>query len=203
MLAAPGSSELRVVGPTWELRDLGTGSEGKGPVGGAIEGRDGRGSELADMVMGWRVCTSATAGGRGAGAAVVGPTGFVFAGGLCRCAHVRRGPPATRRGFARYAGRRVRRGQAGPWAREASAKAMQRRRVVAVEAGGGALADLGTSWARPRGQRLSASLRVRSAGSVLAWWGKRSGDEMDGRIPWDSWQVQVLVQGPDEGTTDR
>jgi len=90
---------------------------------------------------------------------------------------------------------RVRRGQAGPWAREASAKAVQRRRVVAVEAG--------TSWARPRGQRLSASLRVRSAGSVLAWWGKRSGDEMDGRIPWDSGQVQVLVQGPDEGTTDR
>lgn len=35
-----------------ELLDFGTGSEGKGPVGGAIEGRDGRGSELADMVNG-------------------------------------------------------------------------------------------------------------------------------------------------------
>lgn len=49
-MAGLGSSELRVVGPTFELRDLGTGSEGSGPVGGAIEGREGRGSELADML---------------------------------------------------------------------------------------------------------------------------------------------------------
>lgn len=33
-----------------ELRDLATGSDGKGPVGGAIEGLEGRGSELPDML---------------------------------------------------------------------------------------------------------------------------------------------------------
>lgn len=56
MLPVPGSSEARVVvvavaGPALELRDFATGSDGKGPVGGAIEGRDGRGSEFADMLM--------------------------------------------------------------------------------------------------------------------------------------------------------
>lgn len=51
-VAGLGRSELRVVGPTFELRDLGMGSEGKGPVGGAIEGRAGRGSELPDMLKG-------------------------------------------------------------------------------------------------------------------------------------------------------
>jgi hypothetical protein len=50
VLEAPGSSDVRVDGPTLELRDLGTGNEGKGPVGGAIEGRAGRGSELAVML---------------------------------------------------------------------------------------------------------------------------------------------------------
>lgn len=53
LFVAPGSSEDRaVVGPTFEFLDFATGSEGKGPVGGAIEGREGRGSELPDMVMG-------------------------------------------------------------------------------------------------------------------------------------------------------
>jgi hypothetical protein len=50
VLEAPGSNEDRVVGPTLELLDLGTGNEGKGPVGGAIEDRAGRGSELLDML---------------------------------------------------------------------------------------------------------------------------------------------------------
>jgi hypothetical protein len=56
----------------------------------------------------------------------------------------------------------------------------------------------------------SVSLSVRSAGSVLAWWGKRSGDGMDGRmvaakrakracLPWDS----MHVQGPEKRTTDK
>lgn len=34
-----------------EVRVLGTGNEGKGPVGGAIDGLDGRGSELTDMLV--------------------------------------------------------------------------------------------------------------------------------------------------------
>lgn len=34
----------REAGPTFETRDFATGSEGSGPVGGAIDGRDGRGS---------------------------------------------------------------------------------------------------------------------------------------------------------------
>ena len=42
---------VAVAGPALELRDFATGSDGKGPVGGAIEGRDGRGSEFADMLM--------------------------------------------------------------------------------------------------------------------------------------------------------
>jgi hypothetical protein len=33
-----------------EWRVFATGNEGRGPVGGAIEGREGRGSELADMI---------------------------------------------------------------------------------------------------------------------------------------------------------
>lgn len=48
-MAGLGSSELRVVGPTFEFRDFATGNEGRGPVGGAIEGREGRGSEFVDM----------------------------------------------------------------------------------------------------------------------------------------------------------
>jgi hypothetical protein len=39
-----------------ELLDFATGSEGKGPVGGAIEGREGRGSELPDMMMERAAC---------------------------------------------------------------------------------------------------------------------------------------------------
>lgn len=34
-----------------DVRDLATGNEGNGPVGGAIEGREGRGSVLPDMVV--------------------------------------------------------------------------------------------------------------------------------------------------------
>lgn len=47
-LAVAGSSELWVVRdavPTLETRDFATGNEGSGPVGGATEGRDGRGRE--------------------------------------------------------------------------------------------------------------------------------------------------------------
>lgn len=57
-----------------EERDLGTGNEGKGPVGGAIDGLDGRGRELPDMVWvrlrvsgwcsvlaGWRSAVAANA----------------------------------------------------------------------------------------------------------------------------------------------
>ncbi len=46
-----GRSEPRPVVPTFEVRVLGTGNEGKGPVGGAIDGLDGRGSELTDMMV--------------------------------------------------------------------------------------------------------------------------------------------------------
>jgi hypothetical protein len=38
------------VGRTFEVRDLATGSEGKGPVGGAMEGLDGRGIVLPDIL---------------------------------------------------------------------------------------------------------------------------------------------------------
>lgn len=38
--------------PMLEWRVLGTGSEGSGPVGGAIEGREGRGSVVLDMLTG-------------------------------------------------------------------------------------------------------------------------------------------------------
>lgn len=51
--AGDGSSEdegARSVGPTFDARDFATGNDGRGPVGGAIEGRDGRGSVLA-MVL--------------------------------------------------------------------------------------------------------------------------------------------------------
>lgn len=51
----------REAGPILELRDLGTGREGRGPVGGAIEGRDGRGSELVDMVDELVRCVSTSA----------------------------------------------------------------------------------------------------------------------------------------------
>ena len=47
LLARPGSSEPgdeRAEGAMFETRDFVTGSEGSGPVGGAIDGRDGRGS---------------------------------------------------------------------------------------------------------------------------------------------------------------
>ncbi len=58
-----GRSEPRPVVPTFEVRVLGTGNEGKGPVGGAIDGLDGRGSELTDMMVvrvgGCRVCEAA------------------------------------------------------------------------------------------------------------------------------------------------
>lgn len=48
LLARAGSSEpdgcRRAGAPPFETRDFATGSEGSGPVGGAIDGRDGRGS---------------------------------------------------------------------------------------------------------------------------------------------------------------
>jgi hypothetical protein len=50
---AEGSSdadEVREAGLTFETRDLATGSEGRGPVGGAMEGRDGRGSVVVAML---------------------------------------------------------------------------------------------------------------------------------------------------------
>lgn len=53
-VAGEGSSdadEVRDAGLTLETRDLATGSEGRGPVGGAIEGRDGRGSVVVAMVL--------------------------------------------------------------------------------------------------------------------------------------------------------
>lgn len=56
LLARAGSSEPsdgREADPTFETRDFATGSEGSGPVGGAMDGRDGRGS--AWLVMVWSV----------------------------------------------------------------------------------------------------------------------------------------------------
>jgi hypothetical protein len=50
-IAEPGSSDAREEGVTLEARDFATGSEGSGPVGGAIEGREGRGSEWLVMVV--------------------------------------------------------------------------------------------------------------------------------------------------------
>lgn len=51
---APGRSELEGLRgeatPMLECRVFGTGREGSGPVGGAIEGRDGRGSVVLDML---------------------------------------------------------------------------------------------------------------------------------------------------------
>jgi len=64
LLARAGSSEPgeeREAGLMFEMRDFATGSEGSGPVGGAIEGRDGRGSEWFAMM---RVCFFLGAGGR-------------------------------------------------------------------------------------------------------------------------------------------
>lgn len=42
--------EAGVMLETLEMRDLATGSDGRGPVGGAIEGREGRGSVVVVMV---------------------------------------------------------------------------------------------------------------------------------------------------------
>jgi len=50
-MPAPGSSEAREAGVTLETRDFATGSEGSGPVGGAMEGREGRGSEWLVMML--------------------------------------------------------------------------------------------------------------------------------------------------------
>ena len=53
-VAGEGSNEaegVRDAGLAFETRDLATGSEGRGPVGGAIEGRDGRGSVVVAMVL--------------------------------------------------------------------------------------------------------------------------------------------------------
>lgn len=52
--AGLGSSEpgeARDAGLTLETRDFAMGSEGSGPVGGAMEGREGRGSEWLVMVL--------------------------------------------------------------------------------------------------------------------------------------------------------
>lgn len=51
---ALGRSEpegLRCTTPMFEWRVFATGSEGRGPVGGAIDGREGRGSVLPDMMI--------------------------------------------------------------------------------------------------------------------------------------------------------
>jgi hypothetical protein len=49
VLVAEGSNEPRGAAPMLEPLDFATGNEGRGPVGGAIEGRAGRGSELPDI----------------------------------------------------------------------------------------------------------------------------------------------------------
>ena len=55
--ASTEPDEVRETGLELEARDLGTGSEGSGPVGGAIEDREGRGSVGAVMLClcGFRV----------------------------------------------------------------------------------------------------------------------------------------------------
>jgi hypothetical protein len=59
VLIALGSNEPRGAAPMLELLDFATGNEGKGPVGGAIDGRAGRGSELPDILTALtRVCDS-------------------------------------------------------------------------------------------------------------------------------------------------
>lgn len=53
-MAGEGSSEAeddRDAGLTLETRDFATGRAGRGPVGGAIEGRDGRGRVVVVMVL--------------------------------------------------------------------------------------------------------------------------------------------------------
>jgi hypothetical protein len=57
VLMAEGSNEPRGDAPMFELLDFATGNEGRGPVGGAIDGRAGRGSELPDMLTALvRIC---------------------------------------------------------------------------------------------------------------------------------------------------
>jgi hypothetical protein len=46
-----GSSDARAAGLALGPRDFATGSEGSGPVGGAIEGREGRGSACVVMFV--------------------------------------------------------------------------------------------------------------------------------------------------------
>lgn len=50
-VAGLGSIELRRGPGLLEPLDLATGNDGRGPVGGAIEGLEGRGSELVDMFV--------------------------------------------------------------------------------------------------------------------------------------------------------
>lgn len=54
----PGEPGGRWVGEILELRDFATGSEGSGPVGGATEGREGRGREWVVMSAEWGVTGS-------------------------------------------------------------------------------------------------------------------------------------------------
>ena len=58
-MVALGSNEPRGAAPMLELLDFATGNEGKGPDGGAIDGRAGRGSELPDILTALaRMCDS-------------------------------------------------------------------------------------------------------------------------------------------------
>jgi hypothetical protein len=45
------AEDVREAGLVLDGRDLGTGSDGSGPVGGAMEGREGRGNVVVDMVL--------------------------------------------------------------------------------------------------------------------------------------------------------
>lgn len=54
LLGSSEAGEEREDGEAEATRDLGTGSEGSGPVGGAMDGREGRGREWLVMAARWR-----------------------------------------------------------------------------------------------------------------------------------------------------
>lgn len=156
VFVAPGSSEGRDVGPALALRDFATGSEGSGPVGGAIEERAGRGSELPDMLE-----------ERGAGVGVLMPAAWQMLALACwrdcrlfffilqvvvplrHCTHVRRVPgyaQQSRTGVAMQGNRGVGSGGRGLTrsihagtlvCRPAAGRGRGRRETTGVGGGGG------------------------------------------------------------------
>jgi hypothetical protein len=91
-VGALGRSELdglRWATPMFEWRVFATGSEGKGPVGGAIEGREGRGSVVPDMLSNFQRVCKCWAAAKVLGTRCQPEQPFFFRASLRRRNHVR------------------------------------------------------------------------------------------------------------------